>query len=355
MGSAEAVEAGSAVRLSICIATLNRARFIGETLDSILGQIEDGVQLVVVDGASSDNTAEVMAQYCSRYPQIRYCRELSNSGVDADYDKAVVYSSGEYCWLMTDDDLLKPGAVRQVLAAIQGAPNLIVVNAEVRSPDLALVMEKRRLDFSVDATYSTAVKDNFLRDVGSYLSFIGCVVIKREKWMARERAAYFGSLFVHVGVIFQSPFIDRVVVIADPLIEIRYGNAMWTPRGFEIWMYKWPQLIWSFPDYSDGARRAVCRSQPWRSLKALFHQRAMGSYSVNEFRRFWPAGLSGPEAWAAWSISRFPAKVANVIMVFYFSLKAEISGMALYDLLHSRHATPASVALAGAFGAKALS
>lgn len=355
MGSTEPVQAGSAVRLSVCIATLNRARFIGETLDSILAQIEDDVQLVVVDGASSDNTAEVMARYCSRYPQIRYFRELSNSGVDADYDKAVEYSSGEYCWLMTDDDLLKPGAIRQVLAAIQGDPDLIVVNAEVRSPDLAVVMEKRRLGLSVDANYSVATKDKFLRDVGSYLSFIGCVVVKRGKWLTRERSAYFGSLFIHVGVIFQSPFIGDAVVIAEPLIKIRYGNAMWSPRGFEIWMFKWPKLIWSFPDYSDSARRAVCRSQPWRSLKALFHQRAMGSYSVNEFRRFWPEGLSKPEGWAAWLISRFPAKVANLVMVFYFSLKAETSGMALYDLLHSRHASPASFALAGVFGAKALS
>ena len=134
-----------AVKLSICIATLNRARFIGETLDCILGQMESGVQLVVVDGASSDNTAEVMAQYCSRYPEVVYRRELTNSGVDADYDKAVGYATGEYCWLMTDDDLLKPGAVRRVLEAMAENPELIVVNAEVRSADLSEVMEKQRL------------------------------------------------------------------------------------------------------------------------------------------------------------------------------------------------------------------
>lgn len=355
MASSTSVPACSVVGLSICIATLNRARFIGKTLDSILDQAQDGIELVVVDGASSDNTAEVMAQYCARYPQIVYRREVTNSGVDADYDKAVSYATGEYCWLMTDDDLLKPGAIEQVLAGMTTSPDLIVVNAEVRSADLSVVMEKQRLGFSRDVCYSSSRKDEFLRDVGSYLSFIGCVVIKRGKWVSRERSAYYGSLFIHVGVIFQKPSIEDVLVISDPLIEIRYGNAMWTPRGFEIWMFKWPQLIWSFPEYSDDAKRAVCREQPWRSVKALFHQRAMGSYSINEFRKFWPKSGRCLESRAAWLISRFPASVANFIMVFYFSLRAKTAGMALYDLLHSRHATAASFRLAEVFGVKPLS
>ena len=76
-------------RLTICIATYNRAKFIGETLDSILSQMHLGVELVIVDGASPDNTPEVMAEYTSQYPALRYYRETENSGIDGDYDKAI--------------------------------------------------------------------------------------------------------------------------------------------------------------------------------------------------------------------------------------------------------------------------
>jgi len=63
-------------QISICIATYNRCQFIGETLDSILNQLEPGIELVVVDGASPDQLPpEVMAQYSSRYPEIHYYRE----------------------------------------------------------------------------------------------------------------------------------------------------------------------------------------------------------------------------------------------------------------------------------------
>src|SRR5262249_57418214 len=38
-----------------------------------------------------------------------------------------------------------------------------------------------------------------------YVSFIGCVVIKRDLWLNREKDRHIGSEFIHVGVIFQAP------------------------------------------------------------------------------------------------------------------------------------------------------
>ena len=49
----------------------------------------------------------VLERYLEPGRPLRYFRESVNSGVDRDYDKAVGYASGEYCWLMTDDDLLQ--------------------------------------------------------------------------------------------------------------------------------------------------------------------------------------------------------------------------------------------------------
>lgn len=49
--------------LSICIATYNRADFIGQTLDSIVSQNCDGVELVIVDGNSTDLTPQIMSNY----------------------------------------------------------------------------------------------------------------------------------------------------------------------------------------------------------------------------------------------------------------------------------------------------
>ena len=333
-------------KLSICIATYNRGQFIGETLDSILGQIVSDVELVIVDGASPDNTPEVMAQYISRYPEIRYFREQENSGVDADYDKAVGYARGEYCWLMTDDDLLCPKAIFSVLESINGAFDLVVVNSEIRNIDFSKVLKTRFLQFTRDREYEVKDGEIFFSDVANYLSFIGGVIIKRNLWMERNRSSYYGTLFIHVGVIFQHPPINRVKVIADPLIIIRYGNAMWTSRRFEIWMFKWPQLIWSFPDFSDQSKSVACCKEPWRQIKKLILYRAIGGYSLSEYNHFMAGRTKGLSRAVYMAIAMLPATIANFFASLYWVCVNRNARSGLYDLSRSPHATWASRFLA---------
>ena len=327
------------IRLSICIATYNRGSFIGETLDSILRQIEPGVELVVLDGASPDNTPEVMAQYMSSHPEIRYFREPENSGVDRDYDKAVGYARGEYCWLMTDDDLMHPEAIYRVLKAIEKGNDLVVVNSEVSTSDLSKVLRKGILNFNSDRVYSTVDGEKFFSEVANYLSFIGGVVIKRSLWLERDRSSYFGTLFIHIGVIFQHPPINKVMVLADPLITIRYGNAMWTSRGFEIWMFKWPELIWSFRDFSEQSKAVICPREPWRHLQQLVLYRAIGGYSLKEYNQFIAARTRGWSRAICKIIAMQPAAIVNGFAALYCALIKRSARSTMYDISRSRHAT----------------
>ncbi len=286
----------SAVRLSICIATLNRAAFIGETLESIVSQITPEVEIVVVDGASTDNTGEVVKGFASRCPGLRYVRLDQKGGVDQDYCKAVELAQGEYCWLFTDDDLLKPGAIAAVLAATHRDYSLIVVNAEVRTGDLSVCLQARRVRLVQDRIYARTAPERhqLMADAGDYLSFIGGVVMKRAVWNQRERVKYFGTVFIHAGVIFQSPLPSEALVLAQPWVIIRYGNAQWVSRSFEIWMFKWPNLIWSFPDYPDWAKQRVVPREPWCSPPRLLQSRAMGHYSLKEYRTWLEPRLTSP-------------------------------------------------------------
>jgi glycosyltransferase involved in cell wall biosynthesis len=276
----------SGVKLSICIATLNRAAFIGETLDSIISQATEQVEIVIVDGASSDNTEQVIETFRQRFPGLRYFRQEKNMGVDRDFDRAVVLASGEYCWLFPDDDLLKPGAIQTVLSESRHLYEAIIVNAEVRNSDFSSLIEERRLRITNNRVYRADQSESFFAGTASYLSFIGGVVIRRDSWLARERERYFGTLFIHVGVIFQQPFSGDILVIAEPLISIRYGNAMWTSRSFEIWMFKWPDLIRSFENFSESAISSVLTipRDPWIHPVALMEFRAKNAYSLKEYK-----------------------------------------------------------------------
>jgi abequosyltransferase len=327
------------IRLSICIATFKRSRFIGQTLDSILDQMQPGVELLVVDGASPDDTPEVMAYYVGKHPEIRYYRENRNSGIDADYEKAVGYAKGDYCWLMTDDDLLKPDAIGAVLRAIEDSPKLVVLNSEVCSTDFSVVLTPRFIQIEKDKFYCSSELDSLFAETAGALSFIGCVVIRRTVWQARVRERYMGTLFIHVGVIFQAPALDSVRVIAEPLISIRYGNAMWTSRGFEIWMFKWPDLLWSFTQIAERSKSIVSPREPWRQLRKLLLYRAIGGYDRAEYRRSIESRVSGTRKCCVIGIAILPAKLANAIASAYCGLFARRARTNMYDLVRSENAS----------------
>jgi abequosyltransferase len=338
--------AATGARLSICIATRNRGTFIAETMDSILSQTDRGVDVVIVDGASTDETPQIMASLCARHPQVRYWREETNGGVDADYDKAVGYARGDYCWLMTDDDLLRPGAIARVLQAVDHMADVIVVDADVRTMDFAKSLGRRLPRLAAEREYPAIEAEALFRDVATHLTFIGAVIVRRAWWLSRERKRYYGSLFIHVGVIFQHPPADRALVVAEPLIMIRYGNATWTSRTFEIWAFKWPELIWSFPGYSDAAKAAVSPKEPWRRVRTLLLYRALGAYSISEYRHFIATRAGLRTRLLALAVALTPGSLTNAVVATYLAVRGGKASAELHDIVASRHSSIVARAIA---------
>ncbi len=315
---------------------------IAETLESIVCQLLDDVEVVIVDGASPDNTAAQVAPYVREYPNVRYICEDTNSGVDQDYDKAVGYARGKYCWLMPDDDLLRPGAIARLLAATDENRELIVVDQEVRVFDFSQVLERSRTGRTEDQRYNSGDAEQLFADLGNHLTFIGAVIIRRDIWMARDRESYYGSLFIHVGVIFQDPPIESALYIAEPQLSIRFGNATWTSRTFEIWMFMWPDLVHSFSRFSEQSRHTVADPLPWRDVMMLLKHRAKGRYSRREFSLFLRDRGTRLDRLLCYLVALTPAALANFVAVLYVLTLNRKARLGLYDLLDSKTATAPS-------------
>ena len=308
--------------LSICIATYNRADYIGKTLESIIPQVTDEVEIVIVDGASTDGTSDVVKSYAEACKQIRYIKLPSKGGIDYDFCKAVEFAKGEMCWLFTDDDLLKPNAIITVLDEAKNGYSLIVVNAQVMNKDFSKILENKRLKINKNEIYSGSDIELLFRRAISYMSFIGCVVINRDLWLQREKKRYLGSCFIHVGVIFQAPLPAPILVVANPYIAIRLGNAQWLPRSFEIWMFKWPNLLYSFKHISEQARHEYQQTRSWLRLKNIINYRAEGLYSLKEYLKCFTSKDS-PLWWrmAALCIAISPVCFINLVMKSYLKIK----------------------------------
>lgn len=331
--------------LSICIPTLNRGPFIGETLNSIVRQLTEGVEVVIVDGGSTDETEQVVRGYIDRFERIRYLKRgvgsaaPSNEGFDRDCDFAVELAQGLYCWLMTDDDLLAEGAVAEVLTRVAEGHDLLIACTKVCNVDLSNTLVPSLPEIRSDKRYDRSDWTSFAMEVGPQLTFVGRVIIKRAVWQARERARYFGSGFVHAGVIFSEPM-DSIIVLSKPLVILRYGNALWTSRAFDLWMYHWPRLVWSFTSLSEAARTAVTPRYPFKSAKRLLWYRALGAYTMDRYRSHLSREPGLLYRFIAAFIARMPVVVSNALCGVYLSLLSSRQvSLELYDLLHCGHAS----------------
>jgi len=327
----------SDITLSFCITTRNRAAFIGTTLQNLISQATDEVEIVVLDAASNDGTPDTVLKLARSFPRLRYFRQETNRGLDRDYDRTVELARGKYCWMMSDDDILTPDAVAEVLGHCRGTYDLVIVNAEDRDADLREIIGQRRLPFLENKVYKPSDTNRLFADVANHLSFIPGVVIRRDLWLSRDRKPYFDSLFVHVGVIFQGRLPGDVLVVARPIVAVRNANVSWVSRSFEIWMFKWPGLIWSFPGIPDEVKASVCPREPWREWKALLTHRAMGSYSLEEYGRWIaPQTASRGRKVMAWAIAAAPGHLVNALSLLYCSLFYGTNKIPLFNLSNSR-------------------
>jgi len=102
--------------VSVIVPTYNRARYIGECIDSLLAQTTRPLEIVVVDDGSVDNTPELLALYGDAIRVIR----KNNGGKPDAVNLAASQARGHWLWILDDDDVALPRAIETRLAALAG-------------------------------------------------------------------------------------------------------------------------------------------------------------------------------------------------------------------------------------------
>lgn len=93
----------STPKITIQMCTYNRAHFITEAVDSVLSQIFQDWELLILDDCSTDNTKEIIEKYLTD-PRIRYIKNEQNLGITKNRNKALTLSNGEYIAVLDSDD-----------------------------------------------------------------------------------------------------------------------------------------------------------------------------------------------------------------------------------------------------------
>ncbi len=117
----------SSPRVTVAIPTYNRADWLRKAMESVHAQTYTDFRLVVADNASTDNTAEVVAQLADS--RVEYVRRPTNVGSQANFNLLLSDITTEFVLLLPDDDLLYPEHLEQAVAALDKHPSVGFVDA----------------------------------------------------------------------------------------------------------------------------------------------------------------------------------------------------------------------------------
>jgi glycosyltransferase involved in cell wall biosynthesis len=109
-------------RVSVCIPTYNRYRYLREAIESALAQTFADFELLVVDNCSTDETPALVAAYAARDARVRYVRNERNLGLVGNFLRCVELARGEYVALLHDDDVYLPEMLAATSAALAAHP-----------------------------------------------------------------------------------------------------------------------------------------------------------------------------------------------------------------------------------------
>lgn len=102
--------------ISVCIATRNGSRYVGDQLTSILSQLSIDDEIIISDDASSDNTLEVVRALND--PRIRILERKHSVGIVLNFEDSLKESRGEIIFLADQDDVWLPGKVKALCAEL---------------------------------------------------------------------------------------------------------------------------------------------------------------------------------------------------------------------------------------------
>lgn len=158
--------------VSIIIPTYNRAHLIGETLDSIIVQSYTNWECIVVDDGSTDNTQELLKNYCNNDSRFQYYQRPTNTvkGPASCRNYGFELSNGEYITFFDDDDVMLDNSISRRVSCFKEHIDVVVCKLQHYNFDRNIILSESRI-------YSINVVEDYL--VGKVVYFVSGPIWKR--------------------------------------------------------------------------------------------------------------------------------------------------------------------------------
>jgi GT2 family glycosyltransferase len=269
-GDVSATDSGGppSPRVSIILPTYNNARWIRESIASILDQTYRGIEVLVVDDASTDNSAEIVASFDD--PRIRYWRQPANKGIFPTLEAGIRRARGSLIAFYHSDDLYAREIVAREVAYLDQHEDVGAVFAidTFIDPD---GVEYARLE--LPSEFRGARPLTFREVLNGVLRY-GNVFIRGQTSLVRrsvyETVGSYDSgydLRADLDMWLRIAAVTPIAVLDEHLMAYRWGHSNTSARYDRL--RREPELTFSVIDAAlDRGGRAIADPEALRAYEA---------------------------------------------------------------------------------------
>lgn len=169
-------------KVSIGIPCYNMAGYVSLAISCALNQDYPDIEVLVLDDGSTDNTADVIAQFND--PRIKFLQFDENRGTVAAINQMAAMATGEFYVSLAADDLIEPNTITKMMAAFEKDPWLEFVATQTD------FIDAQGNPYASDHPFKTIVKAHNK---------------PREEWL---RQLYYGNQYFGVGMYRRSVLLE---------------------------------------------------------------------------------------------------------------------------------------------------
>ncbi|MDE2126865.1 MAG: glycosyltransferase family 2 protein [Armatimonadetes bacterium] len=277
-----------ATRLSIAIVNWNTRELLMQALGSIISAPpQGGCDIIVVDNASSDGSADAVA---AGFPEVRLVANATNVGYAAGNNQALALARSPYTLLLNPDVIVPPGALDVALARMERHPKCGALGVRLVHPNGEVQRSVR----------------GFPRPVALLCEMTGlAAVFSNSRWIAAYRMPWFN--YSHEAEVDQ-PMGTFLLLRTEVAAEVGPMDEAFPIFFNEVdWLYRCKQRGWSVwftPDveivhYGGASTSQVGAKMAWESHYGLMHY----------YRKHYGGALHAPVRWLIGAASWLRAAV----------------------------------------------
>jgi len=309
--------------LTIAIPIYNGASTLQDTLDSIVTQLQPGVDILISDNASTDGTAEIIRKYQTKFAQIRYRRNSVNVGPMKNNDMCVEFALGEYVWLFGDDDKMSKGCIKKMLDVIRSNSNrlgFISISADIYGPNW-IIRHKNPLGLTEDIHFKNV--GSLFTVLKDHIGLTPTIIVRKDAWIKHEVIREFtDDYWFHVRMVLAIAEEEESYFVAEPPVMFNQAIVRWNQKGLFLQIViDYCEMVMQLSDTKYGYENKIKAINRWhRYLWAhiLVAKQNDWAFEFSQVIRFIKIFKSNPRFW----IFELPLLfVPRLFVQFLFAVK----------------------------------